>query len=206
MGYDFAITDYERVYLRELAKKYIEYANMPVMDERKKLWYAHNLLKGDRPPIIIETYGFESEILPAFRCETPEAREIERNLLLKIINYEKINDDKVISPYYSVYWNISCSEFDVEVGMRYVEDSTGKVLGYEMQHPIKDLKRDFELLKPSTFYLDKDYTTAMKSFVEDIIGDIMPVKIKNASLFWHVVPSIRAVRLMGLELLILYDR
>ena len=38
MSYNFGIDGDERNYLRELAKKVLEYANLPVMEERKKLW------------------------------------------------------------------------------------------------------------------------------------------------------------------------
>jgi hypothetical protein len=42
-------------------------------------------------------------------------------------------------------------------------------------------------------------TQAWKSFVEDCIGDILPVHIENHSFRWHVAPSAKVVYLMGLE-------
>lgn len=40
---------------------------------------------------------------------------------------------------------------------------------------------------------------AWKSLVEDLIGDILPVRVTNDTLRWGLSPSIRVVRLMGLE-------
>ena len=45
MKCEWKVTQKERDYLRELAKKYIEYSKLPVMKERKELWYNHNSLK-----------------------------------------------------------------------------------------------------------------------------------------------------------------
>jgi hypothetical protein len=39
----------EKEYLRNLAKKLLDYARLPVMAERKRLWYLHNRLTGERP-------------------------------------------------------------------------------------------------------------------------------------------------------------
>lgn len=199
MVYGFIITQDERNYLRELAKKYLEYANLPIMEERKKLWYDHNSLKGYRPVIVMETGTFIDDFLAAPKCESRAAKEIEYNLVNEIRNFELINDDKVIPPYYTVYWNIGIKRYGLEIKRDYVSDSRGKKLGYADQHPIKDLKEDFLLLKPSSFSVDREYTMAWKSFVEETIGDIIPVKVKNSSLFWDVAPSMRAVELLGLE-------
>lgn len=199
MSYDFSINQSERNYIRELSKKYLEYANLPVMEERKKLWYAHNVLKGSKPVIVMEYLTFEDDILPVSKCESKPAKEIERNLMSAIREFELINDDKVISPYYEMFWKISIQLFGVEVKRKYAEDRHGKKLGFSDEHPMTDLKEDFHKLKSSTYTVDREYTYAWKNFVEGVIGDILPVKIKNNSLYWHVAPSQRVVELMGLE-------
>jgi hypothetical protein len=71
----------EKRYLRDLARQYLEYANLPVMREREALWYAHNSLQGKRPMVVMELETFQSDFLPPLKCQTPAAREIEYNLL-----------------------------------------------------------------------------------------------------------------------------
>mgnify|MGYP000939250798 CR=1 FL=1 len=73
------ITLEERRYLRELAKKQLDYANQPIMAERTALWYRHNALQGERPLIVMEMATFEGDMLPAPRCTSPAAVQIERN-------------------------------------------------------------------------------------------------------------------------------
>ena len=48
MSEQLTMTAEERHYLRELARKQAEYAALPLMEQRKKLWYAHNALRGER--------------------------------------------------------------------------------------------------------------------------------------------------------------
>lgn len=199
MDYTFSITKEERSYLRELAKKQLDYANLSIMDERKKLWYAHNELKGERPLIIMEMDTFKRDLLPTFKCQSKAAIEIEKNLLIQIVNHELIDDDKVIPDYYTVYWKIHINEFDLTITKQYAKDGQGKEIGFTQQHPIKDLPTDLPLLKHSTFNVDRERTYAWKAFVEEVIGDILPVKLKNDKLKWHVVPSRMIVDLMGLE-------
>jgi len=97
------------------------------------------------------------------------------------------------------HWKIDIKKFGMDIKRTYATDSRGNSIGYRFEHPIKDIKKDLSLLKPSVFSVDREYTLAWKSFVEGIIGDILPVKIKNSSLAWYVVPSNHAVALMGLK-------
>jgi len=61
---EWAIPEHERTYLRELAKKQAGYAALPVMQERRKMWYALNDgERNARPPVIIETWTFDRDFL-----------------------------------------------------------------------------------------------------------------------------------------------
>ena len=50
----FLVTEKERAYLRELAKRQREYANLPENKEKERLWYLHNRLRGERPMVVME--------------------------------------------------------------------------------------------------------------------------------------------------------
>ena len=52
----FLVTEKERAYLRELAKRQREYANLPENKEKERLWYLHNRLQGERPMVVMEDY------------------------------------------------------------------------------------------------------------------------------------------------------
>jgi len=88
---DWELPDKERQYLRELARKQAEYAALPVMAERKRMWYDLNdSHAGARPPFIVETGTFDRDFLPesVLLCETDTGRVIERQLLRNIRNHE----------------------------------------------------------------------------------------------------------------------
>ncbi|MDR0390045.1 MAG: hypothetical protein LBH73_08235 [Spirochaetaceae bacterium] len=80
MTADSVIPGSEREYLRELAKKLLGYARLPVMAERKRLWYLHNRLAGERPMVVMEEGTFLGDILPERRCAHPLAARMERRL------------------------------------------------------------------------------------------------------------------------------
>ena len=89
MGYEISRED--KKILRELAKKQLEYANMPENVKRREEWYLHNDLKGERPMIHLETATFEQEILPdRMRCGGAFARQVEKQLYGNFLNQEDV--------------------------------------------------------------------------------------------------------------------
>jgi len=93
------VTEKEKQYLRDLAKKQMEYAHLDIMKERTQQWYEHNALCGTRPMLIMEMSTFQDSILPKPHCQSPEAQEIERQLMIPIINHELIDDLQELEGY-----------------------------------------------------------------------------------------------------------
>jgi len=198
---EWTIANNERALLRELAKKQAEYAALPVMDERRHMWFGLNDGRpGARPPFIIETWTFGDEFLPetTLRCTSPAGREIERQLLGNIRNHELIDDDKVMPDSFDIGWFVDIDEFGVKVGFENAADGEGRRLGFKFEHPIKDLERDFALLKPAECRVDREKTLRWKAFVEELLGDILPVQIRGG-IFGHGMLTHRLVYLMGME-------
>ncbi|HEY8500196.1 MAG TPA: hypothetical protein VIL89_06225 [Clostridia bacterium] len=96
--HDFYVTSEDRIILRELAKKQLEYSQLPVMKERIEQWYRHNAGNGEKPMIHVEVWTFEQDIMPKPRCQTETGRAIELGLYRSFINYEMIDDDRVVPP------------------------------------------------------------------------------------------------------------
>jgi hypothetical protein len=199
MSVRWTVTPKEKRYLRDLAKKQVEYASLPIMAERRRCWYAHNALRGTRPMLVMEMGTFQDSVLPELQCTSRGARLIERQLVTWITNHELIDDDKVIPDVFIVPWQIQIKEFGLDIKRTTAQDAQGRALGYATDHPIQDLEADFAKLGPSEFAVDRDQTLAQKAFVEDVIGDILPVQIENVSLRWFLTPSSKVVHLMGME-------
>lgn len=198
-----SFTPEERLYLRELARKQAEYAAHPIMGQRKALWYAHNELRGERPMVVMEMNTFEKDMLPQPKCSSPVAVEIEKSLQRHIVNFECIGDDKVIPPYFVIPCSIQLDEFSIEIPRDHADDGQGYDIGYHWRHPIKTLKEDLHLLKPASYTCNRDGTFALRDFISEILGDILPVEIENLSFLWHAAPSAKVVALMSLERMML---
>lgn len=203
MSETWAIPQEERAYLRELARKQAEYAALPVMQERRKMWYALNdACPGARPPVVVETWTFDRDFMPpgVFRCTTPTGRAIETQLLRSIRNHELINDDKVIPETFDIGWFTRVDEFGFPLEKVTVKDAQGYETGYQFIHPIKDIKRDLALLKPATFAVDREKTLLWKAFLQELFGGVLNVEIRGGVRF-IAGPFLthRVVTLMGME-------
>jgi hypothetical protein len=198
---EWHVPESERIYLRELAARQAEYARLPVMDDRKRMWYALNDGQtASRPPFVVETWTFDRDFMPegVLRCTSDTGRGIEWQLLRNIRNYELLNDDKVMPDTFDIGWFVGIDEFGVKIENRWVKDAQGYEMGYETIHPIKDLKRDLDLLKPAACSVDRDGTLEWKSFLEDLLGDLLPVKIRT-SVYGNMMLTHRVIHLMGME-------
>lgn len=193
------IPENEKTLLREMAKKYLEYAHLPVMREREQLWTAHNDLKKTRPLVVMEVDTFKEDFLPEASCRTSPGKEIENFFQYWILNHELIDDDKVVPLSFPVNWEMEIVEFGMQKNVEYSLDDSGRSIGYKTEHPIKDLERDMEKLSSSIFRVDRKATERKKIMIEEIIGDLIPVEIQNGSLQWYLMPTLKVIDLMGME-------
>lgn len=174
MNYDL-ITKSERIRLRELAMRQQEIASLPVMNERLEQWRALNTGRPAKPPVILETWTFDQEFIPengVLESLSPVARQIERQLLINIRNHELIDDDKIIPPYYEIPWQTQTDKYGLELEIAHADEPG---IAYQYKHPVTDIERDFHKILPSTFRFFKEETLRQKKFIEDLIGDIIPV-------------------------------
>ena len=195
----YTITKEERLFLRNLAKGQLEYAKLPIMGERTRHWYANNALKSDTPIVVVEHGPFKEELFPEIFCKSDAAVAIEKEMLSHITNYELINDDKVVPDFYEINRKINMRELDQDRIVRHAKDAKGRELGYSYEHPIQDLKEDFQVLKKSVYSYDDTGTIEQYDFTQDLLGDILDVRISNNSLLWFMSFTARAVNIMGLE-------
>ncbi len=197
------ISTSDRTLLRNLAFQVKALSALPVMEARARLWAAHN--EGQptgQPPVVMEVNGFAGEFMAPYPClcESPEAREIEGPLRLSLANHFDVDDDKVVSPYYTVSWRVGFKAFDLDFQFKTAKDADGRALGFaQIGHPVVDIARDLPGVPRSTYYVDRKTTHAKVRLAEELIGDILPVRLKNHSLIWCLGISRYAILLMGDE-------
>ncbi len=197
----------ERAYLRDLARLQAEYARLPVMAERAARWTAHNACRSGRPMVVIELNTFLRDFLPEPHCTSPEAQQIERSLLVWTRNHELVDDDKVVPDTYAVNTQVEFKLCGLDLQSDHATDEQGRSIGYHFDQPIRDLREDWGVVRPSLWWVDREATAREVSFAQDVLGDILPVVVQNRSLDWGGMLSWRALRLMSMEgmLTALYD-
>lgn len=200
------ITQTDRAILRELAKHQMDLAYSKENKMVQNEWYRHHRFEKGRPMVHIEIGTFEHEIIPKrLRCETPFGRELETTLYRQFINHEIFNDDRVVPDYFPVYWQTHFTLFDLKIHVTHASNNDGLDLGHQFDHILTDLKAMIPNLLSSTFGVDRNATNPYKAAVEDILGDILPVRLVMNSL--TSCPTQDLVHLMGMESLFLamYD-
>lgn len=163
----------DRTALRELAKLQAELAASERNQRLFKDWldYGAGRLPG-RMMIRIEIDTFENDVLPPLmKCEGPEAREIEKRMLRPIANHILFGDDTLVPPHYPVFDRFSFIPF----GIKPRRQGTGG-LGHRFIPYLRDLAEDGHLLGPSLFHVDGAGSLQEQADMEDLLGDLLPVK------------------------------
>ena len=195
MDRDAPIPASEREYLRNLAKKQLEYSKLPVMAERERLWILHNRLEGKRPMVVMEEDTFVKEILPPGICAHPEAARMEQQLSQTIAAYETINDDKVVPGFFPVP-HIIHAEI---LGLSRKRTRAAEGLGFHIEPIFKTAEEGLNAAGPSVFEYDAEGSAAYEKKTMDVFGDILPPVRKNTFNHWFTSPTQHIVEMMGME-------
>ncbi|HSV31475.1 MAG TPA: hypothetical protein VLH40_05560 [Atribacteraceae bacterium] len=174
------VSEREKHRIRELATRWAEIAASHEMKERKRLWKALKDLKPVRPMVLFETLsvaGFVTD--QELQCENSLLRNVEKTMLYHIRQYEQLHDDIVLETYFRVAWKVTRSDYGVPIVEHHAENSLAYVSNFPIQHP-----EDYNKLKKRTYSVDRDQTLALKNLLEEIFGDILPVRLGNYDYFF----------------------
>jgi len=168
--------NWERDYLRELAKKQLEIANGEEMKKKEALWYAHNDYLTKEPVVTLERGTFNREFAHLWesKCTSDAARGLEYYFHSNTVQHTYIDDDTVMPKEFAVGVWAGLKPFDIDVRR---ERSIGETFAFKIDYEIKDLEADFHKLKKSPLYCNHSDAANHKKVVEDIFGDILPVRL-----------------------------
>jgi hypothetical protein len=156
----------------------MELAALPVMAERKRLWRAVHDLEAVRPVILVETAWIEGFISDGeLACEDPFLRSVERNMRVTLRQAQELGDDLVVEPYYRLGWKMQFSDYGVPVEVRSSINQQASI-AYTFSFPIA-APEDVAKLKPRSVTVDREKSRRLKEALEDVIGDILPVRLGN---------------------------
>jgi hypothetical protein len=172
------ISQKDRDTIRELARKWAEYASLPVMSERKRVWKAVHDLKAERPVILFETPWIDGFVAPSeILCEDPLLRSVEQVMRVTLRHADELGDDQVIEPYYQIGWKMRFSDYGVPVEIR-TPPHCDQGIAYSFSFPIA-APEDVTKLKKRTIAVDREESLRRKAMLDDVMGDILPVRLGN---------------------------
>lgn len=183
---------WEKEWIRDLAKKQLEMSQQDIMKKRAALWTEHNNLQGVRPMINFEMWTVADDGFNySCKCTSEAARDIEYQIGAAMQGELMVGDDKVVSGDFVCRYHSRMLPFDMEV-QRTKTDG----LGIHIEEQIHDLY-SVEKLQPSSMSFDIEASLRWKAYVEDVIGDILPVRMGMGSLNASITNEV--VHRMGME-------
>ncbi len=199
------ISDSERVVLRNLARKVAKLAALPIEDEKKKRWTAHNNLNGIKPMVFIDPENGWNEIITQDKilCSNPLLRVWEMGLRKEIFWVEEMKDDRVIEPIFNVPY---CYE-DTGWGLtEQIHGDPGSGGSYAWDPPILDYEEDFNKLNLPEIKVNYEATNKVLETAKDLFNDILTVRLRGVW-WWSLGMTLEFIRLRGLTNLMmdLYD-
>jgi hypothetical protein len=150
------------------------------MADRKRQWRALHDLRPERPMILVETGTIDGFLRDEeLRCHHPALRSVERTMLETIRHAEELGDDIVLEPYYRIGWRILDTGWGVDVVQHDAVAAEGELsIGYTFDFPIRT-PEDVASLRPRAFSVDRAPTEGRRRLLEDLIGDLLPIRVGN---------------------------
>jgi len=193
----------ERDVLRRLAGRLMELAHLPEMATRQRQWTALKDLRPERPMVFFETTSLEDYVVDEeLHCQDPALRGVEKFMRWQIRHAEEVGDDIVIEPCWKIPWQVSGTNYGVEIQSTHAQDSAGQQHGYSFTHPIHT-PDDLQRLTPRTWTVDREATRRWAARLDELFGDILPVVITGIG-FVHSALTQDAYKLIGNDNLLMW--
>jgi hypothetical protein len=171
------VQDKERRSLRDLAARWMEHARRPEMEDRIRQWKAVKDLRAEKPMILVETCMLSDYIgARELCCEDPYLRNIEKSLHEIVRHADEIGDDIVVEPFFRIPWALVISDYGVPIEAHHATTTSGSDVGYSFNFGVQS-EADAKRLHVKSRGVDRRETARQKDLLEDIFGDILPVRV-----------------------------
>ncbi|MBR3437532.1 MAG: hypothetical protein IKG97_07245 [Lachnospiraceae bacterium] len=171
----------EKEILRKYARLVAFYADEPVQEERKTLWFRNRSLKETRPLIFIDPEYAWYEIIPhtMLECTSNLARIWEMRLRKEIYWQEHIRDDRVCTKDFPVCHVYSISGMGISQHTTKSAQSDG---AYAIDSVLTDWD-DLGKLRFRELSVDFDKTALYLALAHDVFDGILNVEINDS--WWY---------------------
>lgn len=191
-----SISARDREILRRRAQIQLDYTNSPENDAILAKWRAQAEGRREAPPVRFLGSNFPHEVItPRLQCEGEQARGIEGALLGKLVGRELFDDDTPIPPTFDMTWRTHVRPFGLQHSITRAEGPNAK--GFHIDPVITDLSSELDKLRGGSFGVDREATARQRELLDDVLGDILPVRMVMGSLTGSMTNPL--VHLMGME-------
>jgi len=190
------ISAHDREILRLRAQIQLAYANSPQNDIILKKWRAQAEGRREAPTVRLLFSNFSHEVItPRLKCVDEQARQIEADLLGKLVGRELFDDDTPVASTFDMTWHTHVRPFGIKAAITRAAGSNAQ--GFHIEPVISDLAAQVDKLRGGSFGVDRERTARQRELVEDVLGDILPVRMVMGSLPGGITNPL--VHLMGME-------
>lgn len=191
-----SISARDRQILKQRAQLQLEYAHSERNAAILKQWQAQAEGRRDSPTVRLLWSNFGHEVVtPRLQCEGEAARRLEASLLGRLVGRELFDDDTPIPPTYDLGLHTWVSPFGLQAKITRAKGPHAQ--GFHIDPVLTDLPAELDKLRGGSFGVDREGTQRQRELVEDLIGDILPVRLVTGSLPGSLTNPL--VHLMGME-------
>lgn len=170
----------DQTILRELTKQYIEVAQLPIQEERRRLWTDHLSLRPTRPPVLA-TFGMWNvwcrEVFAdsTLCCADPFYRHYERDLRMRLFQHE-VGDDFIAEPWLTVRAAVA-GPWRGLWGVTEGAHGSGVEGGaWRYDPPLRDWA-DLDRLTAPAHNIDEAATAASVQRLGEAVGDLIAINV-----------------------------
>ena len=206
MNNGIVVSESDRGILRGLAEQTAELAELPVQKKTAELWSKLNGLRMEKPMVYLYQVcwgemNYQNELTP--RCEDSFLRTVEQGMRRTLYQWEHMRADMVIEPFYDMEPVLLGDDYGLEIKEDVLNahpDSAARSHHYIAQ--IKGMA-DVEKIKIPSITFDEEATSARVGALDDIFGDVLPVRIGINFGRYNIAPWDRLVHWTGVTEILL---
>lgn len=198
----------EILVLRDLSRKYFALAKEDRNSEKINLHKNVNDLNQTRPVVLLNELPWAEMNIDHkldFCCSDPILRKVEIFLRQNLFQYSDFPADMYLLPYIPVEKIIEVENIGVDISEKILSRDDGNhIVSHEYRDQLNDEEKLEKLRIPRIQY-NKEKTLHHFNKISDILGDIIPVKLKGVDFYnvtsWDVISTFRGVTPLLMDLI-----
>ena len=190
----------EKKLLRELAKRYLDLARMPVNEERKeRMKRTNDLTPGLRPAVWIDEIPWHEMDIDgqlSLVCEDPFARRMEWFFKSQLYRWKYIQADMVLLPYYAVHKKYSSTGNGLDTDERIIKTDSRNHIVSHAYHDMLATEEQLAKMKMPMLTACPENDRKNVEMAEDILNGILPAKLTGHQFYyspWDTIATLRGV-------------